>query len=240
MTLFKTLALSTIILTVTVWGSTPAWAVPTTFIYEGIIDDLGAGAGDPAFQAFLGETLRVEYTFESTTPDTEAVITEGEYTDPAGLLTVTAGPNTYISSPGLFIRIVDFTFDRFAIRETVIGPLLGGTRAESFFFLDDSSGTAFSSDALPLTPPDPADFDQLQFEIAFFDANNDDDVVGVLGATVFRVVDPGDDTNGGGGGNNGGGGGNNGSAVPEPVTAVLGVMGVGVLGIATRRRRNAG
>jgi len=40
----------------------------------------------------------------------------------------------------------------------------------------------------------------------------------------------------GGNNGNGGGGNNNNVAVPEPVTATLGLMGLGVLGMATRKR----
>ena len=43
----------------------PAQAVPITFAYEGTINRVTF----PAFQSFIGETIRVDYTFESTTPN---------------------------------------------------------------------------------------------------------------------------------------------------------------------------
>jgi len=60
-----------------------------------------------------------------------------------------------------------------------------------------------------------------------------DGSAGVAGQIAHGTI-RGGNTDGGGGG--GGGGGGNNSAVPEPITATLGLMGLGVLGIATRRR----
>jgi len=194
MNLVKTLAFSLALMTLTVWGSTPASAVPLTFVYEGIIDDLGAGAGNPAFTPFLGETLRLEYTFESTTTDSDIDPTQGTYTDPTGQLTVTAGPNTYtLGGAALVVSVRDnflSIFDQYSVGSSnaeVTGPLLGASDNVVFAFrLQDSTQTVFSSDALLLTPPDPADFNGIFFRLTFKDA--DDNTVGTLLATNFTIV----------------------------------------------------
>jgi len=81
-------------------------------------------------------------------------------------------------------------------------------------------------------------------EVAYLTYNSFADVLSnTIASNVFSALDVAStftstglafDGNQGGGGNNGGGGGNN--IVPEPITATLGLMGLGVLGMASRRR----
>ncbi len=185
-----------------------------TFAYEGTIDQTTGGA---AFDAFLGETIRIEYTFESTTADNESDPSIGVYQDPLGTTTLTVGSNIYSSGVDVIVgnNLVagSATFDFYDIAPAgpVSGPLVGGATEVSFIFLNnDLSHTAFADDTLPLIQPDPASFDTNTLELVF---RSDGDDIGRFSASSVSIA-----------------------SVPEPSSfAIFSLLSLG-LGVMRRRR----
>ncbi len=202
-------------------GSGIAQAATITFAYEGIIDFAAGGA---AFDAFLGETLRIEYTFDDTAMgnvDLNASSSAGGYT--LSTYTATVGSNSYngVGSSSSDISVTDDTFsngssffDRYLVTPDGVGPVgpaIGGLafRGARIEFLD-STMTAITGDGLPLIQPDPSAFDALLLRISFDD---NDDFEGRLSASIVTV-----------------------SAVPVPAAAWLFGSGLlAMLGLARRK-----
>jgi hypothetical protein len=136
----------------------PAKAEPITFVYEGTIDFFQDGLD---FEAFLGETFTLEYTFESTWQDgLPGDPTLGDYVDSITSLVVSVGPNTYEPSRPIgfligndYDRVGTSPEDFYQVAtEEMIGPDIGGLPQSQFLlFLSDASAAAFPSDALPHT-----------------------------------------------------------------------------------------
>ncbi len=147
-----------------------------TFAYEGVIDEalVDDPADQAAFDAFLGQTLHLEFTFEesvSANPDTDPHVLFGYYTFTS--LTMTLGGNTYAAVDGHIKVINDFSLmDTFKVETEaslgLTGPSIGGLPiAAARLDLSDSTATVFSSDALTLAPPDPADFAHHRMSLSF-------------------------------------------------------------------------
>ncbi len=186
-----------------------------TFAYEGTIDHASGGA---AFDAFLGETIRFEYTFESTTADSDPDPTLGFYQDPTGALTLTVGSSIY--SSGIDINVANNffaegdTIDDYSVDAAgpVTGPLIGGAHDIAFTFrMLDFTHTAFNDDSLPLIQPNPGSFDFSNLGIDFL---SDGGFVGGLRTSSFAIA-----------------------SVPEPSSfAFFSLLGLVTAGFRARRR----
>jgi len=162
-----------------------------TFAYEGAIDNAVGGA---AFDAFLGQTIRIDYTFESTTSDGSGDTDYGDCSDPTGQVTLTVGSNDYVSS-GVVLSIFEDSFfagtttDGYVVEPAgvVTGPAIGAGAGFVFFLdLSDSTHTAFTSDALPLIQPDPNAFDTELLQIEF--RTLDGALVGSLASSAVSIA----------------------------------------------------
>jgi hypothetical protein len=184
---------------------TPVQAAPITFTYAGAVD---SGVGGPAFTAFVGQIATLQYTFDDATPD----ISPGSATGQYALIStsVTIGGDTW-SIAGGTLFIDDGAVDRNRFNNSgATGPSVGGFSPLGIFLdMNDSTGTAFSSDALPLTQPDPVDFGFTNFGVGFG--------LGSLSIQTFTIVE---------------------STVPEPGALVVFGFGLVSL-ISIRRRRSA-
>jgi hypothetical protein len=147
----------------------PAWAVPTTFTYTGVVTQKSIGLS--TFSApwnnpgiVVGSPVTFTYTFESSTPDTDGGPNTGQYLSITQIV-LTMGPATStmnFTSPPPLPRIYNgndivfpsFTTDRYG----VLAFSLPGNVDQLTFQMDDTTFSTFNSDALPLTQPDPADF----------------------------------------------------------------------------------
>jgi acetyltransferase-like isoleucine patch superfamily enzyme len=145
-----------------------------TFAYEGIVDE-SETFGGPAFDAFVGQTLSIEFTFDAATPDTNLDPNHGIYALMA--MTLNVGTNTYAMIPTASIRRIqvfdpDFpNADNYEVfSDGLNGPNIGGLAITGAGIgAIDSSGAVFNNDALPLVPPDPSTFDHFRIQLQFHD-----------------------------------------------------------------------
>ena len=149
---------------------TSAYSTTFTFAYEGVVNLVNVSPIVDAtpFNAFLGETLRVEYTFTTVgNPDTNSLSFIGDYAYQS--LTATIGMNTYQSTSGRIATINnDVTGptasrprDDYIVRsDSLAGPDVSGVpiRGFSLAFSDFPQASVFSDDSLPTSPPDPSAF----------------------------------------------------------------------------------
>lgn len=188
---------------------TAAAAGPITFDFAGSVTSVV-----PALSGTFspGDTFSGSYTFESTTPDADPS-PGGFYAGAIIGLTFTIGPYTgtlgLCSSGPCDIFVQDNGFgpcasvDCYFLNVIPSGPSVAGVIPTSFQIgLNDFTGLAFSSDALPLTPPD------LSLFLPFFGVNFDSFAFGVEGSiTSFTLASP----------------------VPEPSTLLL--LAAGIAGL---------
>ena len=181
-----------------------ARAAPITWVVKGTVDYL-----DPALSGTfsLGDSFTLEYTFESTTPDSNASSIRGLYKNAVTALTVTVGGYN-ATGPGTNIIYVDNDLygDQYGvfIGTPLIGPNVGVfeiSKQSPIFQLVDPTQTAFSSDALLLSPPDPADFVSggtflaLEFRDPTADPFQFPEAMAFVSASVTSIsVAPGDST----------------------------------------------
>ena len=196
-------------------SASPAWAAVITFAYEGTVDSTSGGA---AFDAFLGQTIRIEYTFDSTTADIfPADPNAGRY--PAVLsMTATAGPYSATAADGR-ITVWDnvFGMDRYRVDGlSLSGAPIGGLPLDQIFIdLQDNTGLAFTDDFLPLVQPDPGDFPGATIlSLEFDDGSNNGRIATAQSAIISPVAD---------------------TPIPEPGTLAL--LGLGLAGLGYVRRR---
>ena len=202
--------------------TTPSWAIPLTFSYEGNVTSItGKAKHRDTFNAVTGERFLLTYHFESTTPDIlPASPTAGLFTGAITDYSVTLGLTTYSGSTGTIV--VDnqgFAFGTYTIFDTfsISGPQLHGFEPTSVLALfDDFSHTVFSDDSLPLTQPDPQDFDQsfLQLELR---QPISQDLVTITASNNLQINAAG----------------NGGPVVPEPSTLLL--FGSGIVALSLWR-----
>jgi hypothetical protein len=155
-----------------------ALATPITFTFTGTVASVA-----PALAGTFNttQTLSGSYTFESSSPDLDpADPTRGVYQSPLvpNALSFTigsyAGGRTGPAMLGDQIRVFDNVSSQADVynpawRPALSGPNVGGLSPDTFVLqLPDLSQTAFSSDALPLTPPNLAAFGNGAFWGLFF------------------------------------------------------------------------
>lgn len=200
---------------------TGAQAAPITFAYEGTVNIASGGA---AFDAFLGQTAKFEFTFEPTTAtdDFPGDTTDGAYQNAITAISVTVGGYSATGSGGL-IRVYDEHFsngDEYLINAFVglgeiAGADIGGLALSGVDLIlsEMAGGSAITSDALLLVQPDPADFSLDTFFLTFFDGVSEFGTIEVLGLTSSST------------------------AVAEPGTLAVFGLGLAGLGYARRRRK---
>jgi len=131
----------------------PTQAAPITFTYEGAVSSTSGGV---LFDAFLGQTATLEYSFDDATPDTNGSATAGSYALTSASLTI--GSNVYTSIGNLSVTNGASDSYSFSLGSSS-GPDIGALSPASIFLnMTDITATALSSDALPTTQPDPTDF----------------------------------------------------------------------------------
>jgi hypothetical protein len=174
---------------------------PLRFAYQGTVDrtdgHAAGGAPNPApYAAFLGQTIRVEYTFDPTTADNNPSA-NGDYLGAVKTLTVTVGLNVYTAMTGT-ITIINSPPqpDQYIVDVPtgLAGPAVGGVPvARIEIILTDPTRGYFSTDALPATPPDPFGFSQRAIQLQFWD-NSDPDPLrpyGIIQANNVAVAEGG-------------------------------------------------
>lgn len=157
------------------WLVSGAHAEPITITYFGTIE---SAVLLPTTQFDVGDSVEVSYTFESTTPDSDpADPTLGIYFDPISDLQIRFGTYQASATSVQTIQAGDnwtgqgFLQDFYAVQslspsisgsplETLTGPPLPSPLGDWFpiafaLQLVDRTGTALSSDALPIVPLDP-------------------------------------------------------------------------------------
>lgn len=132
-----------------------------TFSYSGIID-MEASGGNPdsaPYKAFDGKTIKVEYTFESLTPDNNPS-ENGDYLGAITSMQVTLDGNVYTGNTGaIIITNNDVNPDQYQVFSTVSGLEIGGISDPQLrMIFSDNTHSVFTSDALPTIQPDPLDF----------------------------------------------------------------------------------
>jgi len=143
----------------------PTQALNLTFNFTGEVTSRFSPNGVLDSSVAIGTPISGSYTFDSTTSDSNASLEEGRYLySPPSRLAVTVGNYTFnASSPNYFYITVlnDFSGqDAYFITSLSVQssiPVLSMGLG-----LNDISGTALSSDALLLTPPNLALFPDAQ------------------------------------------------------------------------------
>jgi parallel beta-helix repeat protein len=176
-------------------SSAPAFL---TFAYEGTVDTT---LGGPAFDAFLGETIRFEYTFDTSTPDSNPS-GNGDYINALTDVVVSVGANSYTAALGDIVVTNSGTNpDRYVVDapSSSSGPSIDGIPIDRLILLlVDSTQTYFSTDALPLVQPDPSGFDNVQIRIEFDSGTQSGSLMAntVSISGLGFVLQPGDSTAG--------------------------------------------
>lgn len=138
-----------------------------TFTYEGSVNSIGAsGYQVPSFN--IGEPFQVSFTFDSAAPNVGGLPTVGNYYALTSLSFTIGSYSGSLSGSFPPINVADdYTgqgapqdyYNIIATGSTVQGPAVSGWVPTQFVFqLVDPTVTAFNSIALPLAPPNPADF----------------------------------------------------------------------------------
>ena len=145
----------------------PSHASLVTYAYEGIVDTIiyDNVTDTTPFEGFQGQTIRVQYTFDSSLSDQSAASETGAYF-PLSDATLTIGSLSYSMDSNIPSAIS--VYDNYNNEDGYVvfgpdymsGPAVGGLPAYYFLLsMFSNLTTVFSSDALPLTQPNPADFD---------------------------------------------------------------------------------
>lgn len=124
--------------------------------------------------AFLGETIYLTYTFESSTADSNPSA-NGDYLGSITAFEATIGANTYSADTGDIVIInnggnpdqylVDIPTD-------LTGPSVGGIPVMRFNLnFSDFTHSVLGSDALPTVQPEPSDFSEAAMWLTFDSQN---------------------------------------------------------------------
>ncbi len=153
--------ISQFVLSVMVFGvSQFSEAVPVTFSFSGKIVSV---QGQNPHGLLIGDDFNGSYTFESSTRD--SCVSDfpdycnfgariGRYADANGTLTLNLPVSVTLTDLNIHVVNDNFGdgFDYYLGGARGAGP--SNQTAVALFYLIDGSGTALSSDALPLSPPD--------------------------------------------------------------------------------------
>ena len=149
---------------------TPTPPALLTFVYEGTVDDTFGFPDSGPFDAFLGEAIRVEYTFNTTTPDSNGS-SNGDYVSAVTEAELTVGSNVYTATGGnIIINNNGVNPDQYIVEALVglAGPNVGGISPYRIQVrLTDNTQTFFGSDALPIVQPDPSGFSSVILQLDF-------------------------------------------------------------------------
>ena len=143
-------------------------AQPVTFRFTGTVVD----AGGASFGFIVGQSVSVNYTFESSTPDFDPTVDVGVYSAVSRLSLWVPGTTTWIEAapnftPGpiqVLLNIPSAIQQIYQVTvlepdQTLTGPALDGNPDRLTIFMESSQTTALSGEALPATPPNLSDFD---------------------------------------------------------------------------------
>jgi hypothetical protein len=152
-----------------------ARAASVTFQFSGLVTDVfgsvftPGGTGSNGFST--GLPLSGSYTFNSSTPDSGGGANNGRYNNAVQNLSVTVGGYTATFTPGSsFIQVINRpSGDSYEVRaDGLLGNAVNGRIPTSFRFeLTDPSGSVFSNDSLPTTPPSLSSFASSQWRLIF-------------------------------------------------------------------------
>jgi hypothetical protein len=184
-----------------------ALAAPITFSFAGSVTD------DPFGLSSFGAPITGAYTFDSTATDTIPSPSTGSFPSvgPAFGFTTNVDGTAYSLSSNLTVN----TANNIGVDQ--YGAIATSAVLTLEVFLQDSTQTALSSDALPLLPPTLAAFDFRQFRLFSDDAE-------FLGTIDSLTCTAGCGTAGGG-------------RVPEP--AMLWLITAALTGLTLRRKQTA-
>jgi len=139
----------------------PVTAAPITFIAQGTVNHVCS----PLSGTFsFGDTFTVVYTFESLTPDSDPNPKRGYYVAitslsvTVGTYSATAVGKNYIGADNDMSGGDTYSI---IIVDPMLGPSVNGFdlyTQSPLMQLRDPSATVFTTDALPTSPPNPADF----------------------------------------------------------------------------------
>lgn len=172
--------------------SAPALAANITFNFYGVVDSSESGNFP------TGSSISGSYTFDSTTLDSIPTDpTVGAYSS-SGILssaTFTIGSNIYESSDSsVFIGVTTNDYLNYPFGSTygISSPVFTGDPfgQESGFSLQlyNSTQNVFSSDALPLTPPNVDLFANRIFQFNYNYLSGGDTVLGTINSIEVAVV----------------------------------------------------
>jgi hypothetical protein len=195
-------------------------AVPITFSYSGNVNRTEGFSNSVPFKAYLGETMYLTYTFESSAADSNQSA-NGDYLGSITMFEVTVGANTYSADTGNIIIINnDVNPDQYIvdIPNGLKGPGVGGISVMDFdLIFSDFKHSVFDNDALPTVQPEPSDFSQAAMWLTFDNLNFFfEPEFGVIMADGMVQAAP----------------------VPEPGTLLMLAVGSAGLIFQNRRRKN--
>ena len=125
------------------------YAAPVTFVFDGVVNNV-----EPQLTGTfsVGDAYRVQFTFESTTPDVTLDIRFGHYNSAITALSVTVGSYSATATGGDIAVTNDFAFDTYRIdvrNNSMAGPPVNGYslfgNQNPVMVMTDFTASAFSS-----------------------------------------------------------------------------------------------
>jgi len=163
-----------------------AQALPITFSFTGKVTD------DPFGQSSFGAPISGSYTFDSAAVDSIASPTTGSFASAGAGFGFTA--NVDGTNYSVLGTLTVNTANNIAGGIDQYGAIAQDSLLDLELFLQDATGTALASDALPLLPPALASFGFRQFRLFSADAEflgSVDSLVCTSGCGVQSVPEPG-------------------------------------------------
>jgi hypothetical protein len=172
-------------LAVTAWlcagWAEPCAAAPITFSFTGSVTQTTFVPNDPFAGAIaVGTAFNGSYTFESTAPDGNPFASNGSY-NAFGMpysFTATIGGFTFATSDAMTINVGNGPADQYSVVACAGGPFCFGPIWA--LFLEDTDGTVFANDALPVVAPPLSAFETALFTYRSFVGDNFVEVTGQL------------------------------------------------------------